>query len=326
VRRPALDLDPFLPAPRVTLRKIALPVLAAAALFLPFAQTAHASTAKAEQVTTVPHGTYRVQLPNLPSPTSGSNASRLPHMTAPPLQEVYVFQDSLDGRPLDDEGGWTHFDNSAGPTAWHIDTFHACNGHAWWCGRVDSTWIYDTNRAGYDNSWTQYLQNSVNTFGVTTGTPVTMTVHYYMNVEPNFDYGEVQYDDLDDLWLPLIDLTGVHPTNGVGCDSFTVVLPESSWTKWNNYPTGHKPMPFRFVFNSDIEYSSADGLYNGDGWVIDEVRIQAGSQMLFYDNVENGPGAWSMTTLPAVGDYYNIQSNVTTEDQCTQDRTNLWVM
>jgi len=238
-----------------------------------------------------------------------------------------VFQDSLDGRPLDDEGGWTHYDNSAGPTAWHIDTFKACNGHAWWCGRVDSTWIYDTNRAGYDNSWTQYLQNAVNTFGVTSGTPVTLTVHYYMNVEQGFDYGDVEYDDLDDLWLPLVHLTGVHPSNGVGCDSFTVVLPESSWTKWNNYPTGHKPMPFRFVFNSDIEYSSADGLYpQGDGWVIDEIRIQAGSQMLFYDNVENGPGAWQMTTLPAVGDYYNIQNNVSTEDFCSQDRTNLWVM
>lgn len=247
-------------------------------------------------------------------------------MSAPPLQEVYVFQDSLDGRPLDDEGGWTHFDNSAGPTAWHIDTFKACNGHAWWCGRVDSTWIYDSNRAGYDNSWTQYLQNSVNTFGVATGTPVTLTVHYYMNVEQGFDYGDVEYDDLDDLWLPLVHLTGIHPANGVGCDSFTVVLPESSWTKWNNYPTGHKPMPFRFIFNSDIEYSSADGLYNGDGWVIDEIRIQAGSQMLFYDNVENGPGAWQMTTLPAVGDYYNIQNNVSTEDFCSQDRTNLWVM
>jgi len=248
-------------------------------------------------------------------------------MSAPPVQEVYVFQDSLDGRPLDDEGGWTHYDNSAGPTAWHIDTFKACNGHAWWCGRVDSTWIYDTNRAGYDNSWTQYLQNAVNTFGVTSGTPVTLTVHYYMNVEQGFDYGDVEYDDLDDLWLPLVHLTGVHPSNGVGCDSFTVVLPESSWTKWNNYPTGHKPMPFRFVFNSDIEYSSADGLYpQGDGWVIDEIRIQAGSQMLFYDNVENGPGAWQMTTLPAVGDYYNIQNNVSTEDFCSQDRTNLWVM
>jgi len=312
----------------MTLRTFALPVIAAAAIFLPFVPAAHAAqatTGKVEQAATVPRGTYRVEVPNVSPPTSGTNASRLPHL-APPLQEVYVFQDSLDGRPLDDEGGWTHFDNSAGPTAWHIDTFHACNGHGWWCGEVDSSWIYDTNRAGYDNSWTQYLQNAVNTFGVPTGTPVTMTVHYFMNVENNFDYGTVEYDDLDDLWLPLIQLSGVHPSNGVGCDSFTVVLPESSWVKWNNYPTGHKPMPFRFVFNSDIEYSSADGLYNGDGWVIDDVTIKAGGTVLFTDNMENGPGAWTRTTLPAVGDYYNIQNNVAAEDLCTQDRTNLWVM
>jgi len=277
-----------------------------------------------------PRRVYRTEVP---APLKGEPSSpmsfRKVQLTPPPLEEVYVFQDSLDGRPLDDEGGWTHYDNSAGPTAWHIDTFMACNNHAWWCGKVDSSWTNDSNRAGYDNSWDQNLEHGAGTASSTLvppGSEVTLTVKYKINVEQGFDYGQVQYDDLDDLWLPLISVTGKVPTNQVGCDSFTVELPESSWVKWQNHPAGPKDLPFRFVFHSDNAYSSADGLYNGDGWIIDEVRVMKNnSQVLFYDNMENGMGTWTRTTLPAVGDYFAINSNVVTEDLCTDNRSNIWV-
>ena len=277
-----------------------------------------------------PRRNYRTEVP---APLKGEPTTpmvwRKVHLTPPPLEEVYVFNDSLDGRPLDDEGGWSHYDNSAGPTAWHIDTFQACNNHAWWCGLVDSTWTGDSNRAGYDNNWEQYLQHDAGTADsnvVTPGSIVTLTCKYKINVESGYDYGAFEYDDLDDLWLRLITISGKIPSSGVGCDSFTVELPESSWVKWQHHPTGSKPLPFRFVFHSDIEYSSADGLYNGDGWIIDEVRVMKnGTQVLFYDNMENGMGTWIRTTLPAVGDYFNINSNVVTEDLCTNNRTNIWV-
>ena len=274
-----------------------------------------------------PRRVYRTEIP---APLKGEPASPMSYrrvlLTPPPLEEVYVFNDSLDGHPLDDEGNWSHYDNSAGPTAWHIDTFMACNNHAWWCGLVDSSWTNDTNRAGYDNSWTQYLQHDAPTHSVPAGSVITLTAKYKLNVEPGYDYGEVEYNDLDDLWLPLLHLTGKIPASGVGCDSFTVELPESSWVKWQSHPTGPKPMPFRFVFHSDIEYSSADGLYNGDGWIIDEVRVtKDGNQILFYDNMENGMGTWIRTTLPAVGDYFALENNVVTEDLCTDNRTNIWV-
>lgn len=274
-----------------------------------------------------PHGVYRTEVP---APLKGESTAPMTYrklrLTPPPLEEVYVFSDSLDGRPLDDEGNWSHYDNSAGPTAWHIDTFMACNNHAWWCGRIDSSWTNDTNRAGYDNNWTQYLQHDAQTQNVPAGSVVTLTAKYKLNVETGYDYGQVEYDDLDDLWLPLLHITGKIPSNGVGCDSFTVELPESSWVKWQNSPTGAKPLPFRFVFHSDVEYSSADGLYNGDGWFIDEVRVtKDGNQILFYDNMENGMGTWTRTTQPAVGDYFALENNVVTEDFCTDNRTNIWV-
>lgn len=277
-----------------------------------------------------PRRLYRTEIP---APLKGGPSSPLTYrriqLTPPPLEEVYVFQDSLDGLTIDDQGGWTHFDNSAGPTAWHIDTFQACNNHAWWCGVIDSSWTNDSNRAGYDNSWEQYLQHDANTsdtLNVPPGSVVTLTVKYKISAEPYYDYGEVEYDDLNDLWTPLIRVTGRVPSTGVGCDSFTVELPESSWVKWQHFPTGPKSLPFRFVFHSDIEYSSADGLYDGDGWIIDEVRVMKNdSQVLFYDNMENGMGTWTRSTLPAVGDYFTINSNVATEDLCTDNRTNIWV-
>ena len=277
-----------------------------------------------------PRGVVRSEIPLdqvVPKQIQWLPVGRL-HRTTPPVEEVYVFDDSLDGLSLDDEGGWSHYDNSAGPTAWHIDTFQACSGHAWWCGMVDSSWIYDSNRAGYDNSWTQYLQNSVNLNNRVQGVPVLFTFYYRYNAEAPYDKGYLEFDDYDDLWQRLGVFTGVHPTSGTGCDSFTVAIPDTIIAKWLNPqkdPLNPRPIPFRFVFASDIENSSADGGYDGDGWIIDKVRVQdSDGALYFYDDMENGTGNWTRTTLPAVGDYWTLNNNVVTEDQCTVNRTNVW--
>ncbi len=278
----------------------------------------------------LPRGVYRTEItadPPAPpaSQQSPQTSRRRPLLLPPPpVEEVYVFQDSLDGYTLDDEGGWIHFDNSSGPTAWHIDPFQACTGNAWWCGVLDSSWVNDSNRRGYGNSWTQYLQNSVNLNGVGPGTPVTLTIRHRIKVEPNFDWGRIQILDPVEQWMTLAQFTGVQPA-GAGCDSFSVALPESIWTKWNENPTGPVPTPFRFMFESDIAYSSEDGLYNGDGWIIDDIKITAGAEVKFQDDAESGMGSWTRTTLPSVGDYYQLESNVVTEDLCTDNRTNVWV-
>ena len=272
---------------------------------------------------TLPRAVQRTE-PQGEQPTGrAARAPRRPLFPPPPLEEVYVFQDSLDGRSLDDEGGWTHFDASGGPTAWHIDTFQGCTNHAWWCGKIDSSWVLDSNRAGYGNSWYHVLENSVSLAGVPSGTTVTLSFQYRMNCEARFDGGQVQVGDLTDIYVPLGDFTGIMPPSG--CGVFSVVVPESSWMGWNNYPGGPKKVPFRFVFNSDIAYSSEDGLYQGDGWVIDNVEVDAGATVKFFDDMENGMGTWTRTTLPAVGDYFNINNHVTTEDLCTDNRTNVWV-
>jgi len=288
---------------------------------VPAAPLASGSQQAVEQL---PRGVYRTE-PMGQAPTGrASRSPRRPHFPAPPLEEVYVFQDSLDGHPIADEGSWTHYDNSGGPTAWHIDTVFACTNHAWWCGMVDSSWIYDSNRAGYDNNWTQILDNSVDLRGTPPGTVVTLSFNYRIKAESGYDGGVVQVGDLTEIYLDLASFTGATPAGG-GCGFYSVTIPESTWTGWNNYPGGGRPQQFRFVFTSDGRNSSADGLYDGDGWIIDNVTVTAGAVTKFSDDMESGMGSWNRTTLPAVGDYYALANNVATEDLCTDNRTNVWV-
>lgn len=307
----------------------AFAVLLGLALHASLARSAPAAPGTIETVEKVPRGVHRAEIyaPDPVGPASAPRAARRALQVPPPLEEVYVFTDSLDGRPLDDEGGWTHFDMSEGVTAWHRDTFLSCSGTSWWCGMIDSSWTGDPNRAGYMNSWDQFLENYVDLSNVTSGTPVIMTVKHRFDAEQNYDFGYLQINDLHDFYLDFAQFSGKVPASGTGCDSFAVAIPETLWTKWNTAgPNGTpRPVPFRFVFQSDLAYSSADGLYPGDGWIIEEVRVQAGSELRFYDNMENGDGAWVRTVLPGVGDFFAIQENVITEDPCYQNRTSLWV-
>jgi hypothetical protein len=289
------------------------------------ALAAPASASPAEP--TVDPGVVRTEVPVIAPPHDGARARR-PHRVPPPLEEVVVFQDSLDGRSIEDEAGWTHVDNSARPTAWHIDTKFACQGKAWWCGIVDSSWTFDSNRAGYDNSWAHFLENSVWLDSLPNNAVVRLGFRHRFSAERSYDFGTVEVYDLSDGWVPLFAFTGEVSQGGL-CDTFTVVIPESLRLEYyQDLDPGQKPrVPFRFAFTSDVAYSSADGLYDGDGWIVDNISVTAGNNIVrFFDNCESGPGQWSPSIFPPAGDYYNISSNVFTEDFCTTNRTHVWVM
>jgi flagellar hook capping protein FlgD len=287
---------------------------------------AFAATAPSQSGPTLERGVVRQEYPVWTTPSAdGSRAGHVPHRTAPPLQEVVIFQDSLNALSINNQGNWTHVDNSAKPSAWHLDTVYGCQGHAWWCGEVDSSWIYDTNRYGYENSWNQFLQNSVWLDSLPNNQLTKLTFRHHFNAEPNFDFGFVEMFDINDDWVTLQIYTGQVPTNG-SCDSVTIVLPDSIITEFYQFVdrSQHIPIPFRFHFLSDIAYSSQDGLYNGDGWSIDNITIKTGNVTRFFDNGENGPGNWNPSVYPPVGDLFSISSNVYTEDVCTTNRTNVW--
>lgn len=260
----------------------------------------------------------------LPS-TSVPLSRKLPQRVPPPPEEVVVFQDSLNALSISNQGNWTHVDNSARPTAWHLDTVYGCQGNAWWCGRVDSSWTFDPNRYGYENSWTQYLQNSVWLDSLPNGQAAKLSFRHHLDVESGFDWARVEVFDLSDDWVELAQYTGKVPNNG-SCDTVSIVIPDSIITEFyqNVDRTQHQKISFRFVFTSDIAYSSQDGLYPGDGWSIDNITVKAGNSLRFFDNCESGQGTWVPSIFPPVGDLFAISNNVFTEDICTTNRTNVW--
>ena len=271
-------------------------------------------------------GVFREEFPVVPSaPARSGSRVRRPHLAPPPLEEVVVYEDSLDGRPLDDEAGWTHYDASGSQNSWNINNFLNCSqGKVWWCGKIDSSWVNDPNRAGYGNSWTFYLENSVRLDTLPAGTSARLSFRHKMDIERAYDFGTVEVYDLNNGWMALATFTGKVPKNA-GCDTFSVVIPDSIRLPYYEDPQNPLSVPFRFTFESDIGYSSEDGLYAGDGWWIDNITIKAGTQVRFFDNVENGPGNWASTLNPPVGDFFALANNVVTEDICTVNRTNVWV-
>ena len=176
----------------------------------------------------VPAGVVRTQVPSTETHAPGLRARGL-RRTAAVGETLYVFRDSLESLSSPgNEGGWTHYDQSLKPTAWHVDSLISCQGAAWWCGVVDSTWTFDTNRAGYDNDWTQYLQNQVDLSGIPGGTNVTIGFRHKFNAEPSYDFGFVEVFDPAEDWMPLATFTGQVPNNQNLCDSVTLVIPDST--------------------------------------------------------------------------------------------------
>jgi hypothetical protein len=231
-------------------------------------------------------------------------------------ETVWVFRDSLESLSSPgNEGAWTHFDESAQPTAWHIDTLYSCTSHSFWCGRRDSSWVLDPDRKGYDNSWTQHLENFADLTGATG--PFTLAFRHHIDVESGFDFGTVEVFDPDDFWIRLGTFTGKKPATP--CDTtVSLAIPDSIVAK-------SSPLRFRFTFTSDISGSSADGLFTGDGWAVDSVTVKAGlTDIRFYDDFESGPGSWSVTLTPPAGDYWRLQSNVPSEQVCTSNASRVW--
>jgi hypothetical protein len=215
------------------------------------------------------------------------------------------------------EGGWTHVDKSGTPTAWHIAPTVACQGNAFWAGLIDSTWTGDPDRHGYDNNWVQTLTNYVDLTGA--ASPVKIGFKHRMNLEPGFDFGHLQVDDpVLDEWVTIASFTGKIPNSGV-CDTFSVQIPDSIIAM-------NPVVQFRFQLTSDIQGSSADGLYpDGEGWSVDNVTVRAGAaDVRFFDDMESGTGTWSVATFPSVGDFWRVANAGNTQQLCNSNTSKAW--
>ena len=230
---------------------------------------------------------------------------------------VTVYHADLEGLSSPgNEGGFTHIDLSGLPTAWNIAPTVTCTGNAFWCGIIDSSWTGDPNRRGYANGWVQVLSNFADLNGALS--PYKITFRQRLDIEQGFDFARVEVFDPTDTWITLAGFTGTIPSGGGPCNLATITIPDSV--------VAHSPtVLFRFVLETDVQGSSADGLYPGEGWAIDDVTVSGGlSDVRFFDDFEAGMGTWSVSTFPPVGDFWRISAAPPTQQLCTTNASKVW--
>ena len=231
---------------------------------------------------------------------------------------VTVYHADLEGLSSPgNEGGFTHVDLSGLPTAWHIAPTVACTGNSFWCGIIDSSWTGDPNRRGYANGWVQVLSNFADLNGAIS--PYKISFKHRLDIEQGYDFARVEVFDPTDTWISLAGYTGTIPSGGGPvCNLVTITIPDSV--------VAHSPtVLFRFVLQTDVQGSSADGLYPGEGWAIDDVTVFGGlNDVRFFDNFEAGTGTWSVSTFPPVGDFWRISAAPPTQQLCTSNTSKVW--
>ncbi|MHC4575562.1 MAG: S8 family peptidase, partial [Planctomycetota bacterium] len=173
------------------------------------------------------------------------------------------------------------------PEHWHISSYKAYNGHSWWCGLNNPGWV---SPPGYGDGWKDYLQRS---FDLTEASG-TVTFSYQYRHDLELTRG-VPYDkafteistDGGESWTTLRTYTGMSKVKG-----------KVGWKAESLDLTGHagSNVLIRFRVWTDEIYSDADGYFNSDGaFFVDEIKLEDGSGILFYDDVESGPGSWETT-------------------------------
>lgn len=186
--------------------------------------------------------------------------------------------------------GWTHGDFTATAVPhFHVDTYMAYSGSSWWCGTFD----YDAN-GGYGNNWDDRLD--VPSTDWTGYSYPIISFEYRCDSEYGYDFTFVQAESVGG-WVNLNrGYTGT-----------------SSWGS-GAYYLGNRDNPAvcRFLFQSDLAYSDADGLYEsvGGAFACDDITIYDlnTTTQLFFDDVEGG-GLCVPSVPPTAGDFWHIATS-----------------
>jgi len=181
------------------------------------------------------------------------------------------------------------YEDYIAPEHWHIDTYKAYDGNSWWCGLNNPEWA---TPPGYGNGWKDYLQHSFDVSSAT-GT-VTFSYQYRHDLEA---LGVMVYDkafteistDGGNTWTTVRTYTGKSKVKGkVGWKAESLDL--------TTYADSNDTILVRFRVFTDEIYSNEDGSFNSDGaFFVDEIKLEDDSGVLFYDDVESGPGSWETT-------------------------------
>jgi hypothetical protein len=221
-----------------------------------------------------------------------------------------VFFDDLEGSTA----GWGVIDFRQGqPNAWHIVSgTSSCVGNAWWCGK--NGLLFGN---GYDNNWVQSL---------TTAVPITLngtnnnqlTFKYRVRTEFGYDWAWVliKGGNAGARWDTLASYSG---DLGSACINASIGIPDS-------FTTVVQPVTLQFLFGSDLSISAGDSIGSFSGWSLDDVKIAAGTNVRFFDDMEAGSSKWT-AVAPDPGTLWHIENTPQTSipATCFFLSSNVWV-
>jgi subtilisin family serine protease len=179
------------------------------------------------------------------------------------------------------------YEDYPAPAHWHISSYRAYSGNSWWCGLDNPDWA---TPPGYGDGWKDYLQHSFDLTGAA-GT-VTFSYRYRHDLEVTsgiaYDkaFAEISTDG-GETWTTLKTYTGYSKVKGkIGWKAESLDLTAYAG----------QSVLIRFRVWTDKAYSDEDGFFNSDGaFFVDNIELEDGSGVIFYDDVESGPGSWEPT-------------------------------
>ncbi len=241
---------------------------------------------------------------------------------------VWDFEDGADGPGMGGPSlqGWYSIDLTANPGAywrhitdaiWSADPFNPSYvplingpGCAWvglFAGEArDLCW--DTEGPGYGNSWCQRLTSP--TFSYTGSGSVNLSMKYWNDTEPGFDYSTVVLQAGPNRTVlndPGFDGQigfdgGLEFPGGANAETYTRAI--------NNNEFGGAAIDFQiiFEFTSDAGWSDEDGLYVSDygPFAADDVVLTGSIDEAQSFNFDDGLQNWTATACPGEGSFFNI--------------------
>ncbi len=232
--------------------------------------------------------------------------------------------ESPGGQP--DWHGWTSEDISISPdNHWHVSTYmadhipgHGPGNHAMYCGdeTIPACSASDTI-GGYGNGWFEEIEWRQTV--PDPAQPVTLRLTGAMNwdTEEGYDYVYLILQDGD---TPQV----VETWQGIGSvalDITTVVSP-GSFTG-----PGLDEVRLAWRFKSDSSFSDIDCLRPSRGACqIDDLTVSFNGSAVTFDDFEPGSAVnWNQGTLPGVGDYANLRSNLNSVHSCQSENSSYQV-
>ncbi|HXV13511.1 MAG TPA: FlgD immunoglobulin-like domain containing protein, partial [Candidatus Krumholzibacteria bacterium] len=239
---------------------------------------------------------------------------------------LWTFEDGMGGP---DAQGWTTYDRSSQlGTFFHVEDFNPAipgmgplaGTKSLWCGAracpaVPEVCDYLT-LPGYGNSWDQRFSS----VALSVTGHVTLTFLLGFDLEPSYDFIDLQYRSLTSTWQTLDSFTGLD----YAPFEYSVLSSEHNGT-----------VEFRFRVRSDAVYSDEDGGYNSLGAaVIDDILVEDATGIVSYQQFEAEAegalttldGEWFASPVPAKGDYAELINggSVLQEDPNVVNPSHVW--